>query len=66
MIKLTKEEALKIRGWRKKGTWRWVATQAAEEWPDKKLCAGNQIEGMELCEAAANVLKQNPHKHPWN
>ena len=64
--KLTKKEALQIRKWRKKGTWRWVATQAANEWPERKLCPGNQIEGMFLCEDAAEVLKQNPRKRPWN
>jgi hypothetical protein len=63
---VTKKDALKIRKFRKSGTWRAVAKMAAEEWPDREYCSGNQIEGMELCREAAKILKQNPLKAPWN
>ncbi len=65
---MTKEEALIIKKFRveKNGTWRAVARMAAEKWPKKNYCNGNQIEGMILCEEAAKKLGENPYKNPWN
>jgi len=72
-MKLSREEALQIREWRcgdgkgfGGGTWRWVAARAAEKWPEKKLCHGNQLEGIDLCESSAKLLNENPNKPPWN
>jgi hypothetical protein len=66
MYDLTKEQAEKVREWRNKGTWRWVASRAAEEWPEKKIDSGNQIEGMYLCKEAAIILGEDPWDVPWN
>ena len=63
---MTKSDALKIRAWREQGTWRWVATKAAEYWPDKGYNSGNQIEGMDLCYQAAKTLGESPQTKPWN
>lgn len=64
---LTKEEALQIKEWRVIGnTWRSVACCAAEAWPLRKLVSGNQIEGMDLCEEAAELLGEDPWSAPWN
>lgn len=63
---MTKRDARKIRKFRKQGTWRVVAALAANEWPDRRINSGNQIDGMELCYEAAKVLNQDPNKQPWN
>lgn len=61
----TKEDALKIRGWREQGTWRYVARKAAKYWPTKGYMSRNQIEGMDLCYKAAKILGENPQNKPW-
>ena len=53
---MTVGEAKKIKKWYTKGTYRYVATRAAEKWPAKRLCAGNQCEGMELVSEATQIL----------
>ena len=69
---LTIEEAKLVRQWRSSNgktttaSWRWVATEAANKWPEKKLCAHNQIEGMLLCKEAALLLGEMPYENPWN
>lgn len=63
---MNKKEARLIKKWRKKSTWRAIARRAAEEWPDRKYCSGNQIEGMELCFTAAKTLKEDPESKAWN
>ncbi len=63
---MSKEDALKIRAFRKNHTWRGVARKAAEYWPERNYCNGNQPEGMLLCEEAAKTLDENPNKPPWN
>ena len=57
---MTLEEAKIIKGWRKHGsTWRRIAERAAEQWPEKGYVHGHQIQGRELCDEAADVLKDN-------
>lgn len=60
------EDALIIKDFRKNHTWRGVAREAAERWPDRNYCNGNQIEGMLLCCTAAKTLGEDPNKYPWN
>ena len=59
---ITIEDALKIKEFRKTGTWRVVATRAALEWPERNYCSGNQIEGMELCSEASDILGEDLDK----
>jgi len=63
---MTTEDAKIIREFRQGATWRGVARLAAERWPERGYCNGNQLEGMELCKAAARVLGEDPWKEPWN
>lgn len=67
--KLTLDDAKKIREWRcgkPSHSWRMVAARAAEEWPKKGIYAGNQIDGMELCREAAELLNEDWNEGPWN
>ena len=64
--KMTKKDARIIKRFRKNGTWRVVAKLAAEEWPERGYCNGNQIEGRMLCQEAALTLGEDPWKPPWN
>jgi hypothetical protein len=60
-VVLTAGRAQQIRGWRvdQELTWRGVAAAASAEW---KLDHGaNQLHGMELCEAAAQLLGEDPN-----
>ena len=63
---MNKQDALIIKDFRKNATWRMVAKLAAEKWPDRGYCSGNQIEGMELCQKAAQILGEDPWQEPWN
>lgn len=60
------EDALIIKGIRRNHTWRGVAREAAERWPERGYCNGNQIEGMLLCKVAAETLNEDPCRYPWN
>jgi hypothetical protein len=64
---LTKEKAKQVREWRKKGSWRWVASKAYYVW-DEPDCVeeGHQLYGMWLCEEAAALLGEDPRQGPWN
>jgi hypothetical protein len=62
---MSKEDALIIKGFRKNHTLRGVARVAAEYWPDRHYCNGNQIEGVELCCKAAETLGEKPTDEPW-
>ena len=69
---MTIEEAKKVKEWRcgdgskVTGSWRWVASRAAKEWPEKNLAAGSQFDGIDLCKEAATLLGEDPWSHPWN
>ena len=63
---MSKEDALIIRNWRKVNSWRKIADLAAIQWPTKCIDAGNQAEGIGLCDEAARILGENPSKLPWN
>ena len=65
-IGLTKKDALKIRAFRKNGSWRWVAARVSEEMPHIACCSGNQLDGIDLCTVAAEILGEDPNKEPWN
>ena len=64
----TKAEACRIRGFRVKGecTWRMVAANAAELWPEKGIASGNQIDGTQLCGEAAVFFNEHAGDPPWN
>ncbi|MFF0413128.1 hypothetical protein ACFYUY_22135 [Kitasatospora sp. NPDC004745] len=63
---LTPEMAARIRTWRvdEEYSWRAVAEAASELWGSK--WGSNQLFGADLCEAAARVLGEDPHREPWN
>lgn len=63
---MTIEDAMIVKSFRLQGTYRVVAALAAEYWPERNYCSGNQIEGRELCKEAAKVLNENPDAEPWN
>lgn len=65
-MKLNIEDAKVIREFRQIGTWRRVATLAAKRWPERDYLVGNQLEGMDLCYAAAKILGQDHNEEPWN
>jgi hypothetical protein len=48
------------------GTWRWVAARFAEFYPDLRVCPGNQIEGIDLCNAAMQILGEELYGNGWN
>jgi hypothetical protein len=65
-VVVTAGRAQQIRGWRvdQELTWRGVAAAASVEW---ELGHGaNQLYGMELCEAAARLLGEDPNDALWN
>ncbi len=74
---LSQDMVADIREWRvgdgpddeKTHSWRGVARLFAEKYPEfsanHAIEAGNQICGMQLCEAAMNLLKQKPEEG-WN
>ncbi len=61
------QRALRIRELRSKLSWRGVALETYAEWGADALWEPptNQLAGMALCEAAAHVLQEDPHKFPW-
>lgn len=62
---MTPERALFIRELRSSGyTWRAVAAAADKEWNGD--WGSNQIDGMYICEAAAEFLGEDPQAEPWN
>lgn len=63
---LTPERARQVRKWRVQDdlTWRGVAHEADAAWGTS--WNGNQLYGMELCEASALMLGENPAADPWN
>lgn len=65
-LTLTEHMARQVRAWRvdQDGTWRVVASLADEAWGSDS--GGNQIFGMELCEASAKLLNEDPNAEPWN
>jgi hypothetical protein len=67
-VKMDRELAETIKYWRCNlgMTWRAVARAASENYPEHNFCNGNQIEGMELCKAAALFLGDKPNDKPWN
>ena len=40
-------------------TWRTLATKFGDNHPDLKVIKGNQLEGIEICNAAQKFLKEN-------
>jgi hypothetical protein len=65
---LTPERAEQIRAWRAEedGTWRVVASKAADTWGARTGAWNNQLFGMDLCTAAAGMLGEDPNREPWN
>lgn len=68
---LTKEQAEFIRECRvdREGTWRYVAGACYDEgWDNFDLWGhpGDQITGMDLCEAAAKMFNEDYMQEPWN
>jgi len=63
---MTEEYALEIKELRKTGTWRYVSEVFGERHPDLDIDAGNQIDGMELCESAAAYLGELSSSPEWN
>ncbi len=61
------QRALRIRELRSQLSWRGVAVETYAEWGADALWEPptNQLAGMALCEAAAHVLQEDPHKFPW-
>lgn len=55
---MTKKMALEIKELRKSCTWRALATKFGENHPELKVIKGNQLEGIELCNAAQDFLKE--------
>ena len=54
---MTKKLAREIKELRKTCTWRMVATRFGENHPEFKVIKGNQLEGIEICNAAQGFLK---------
>lgn len=65
-IEVTEERAREVRRWRVDldSTWRGVAWEAEEAWATR--LGSNQLFGMDLCEASALMLGENPAAEPWN
>lgn len=65
-LELTPERAQQVRQWRagQGCTWRAVAAHADATWDT--AWNGNQLFGMDLCEASARMLGENPAAEPWN
>ena len=63
---MTPERAAQVRKWRVEdgGTWRWVAGQASAAWGTD--WGTNQLAGMCLCRAAADMLGEDANEAPWN
>jgi hypothetical protein len=58
---MTKKMALEIKDLRitkYNCSWRMVATKFGDMHPELKILKGNQMEGMELCSAAQDFLKE--------
>lgn len=66
MLMLNKYQAERVKQWRVSNgcSWRKIADKAAEAWPDLGISPGNQIDGQELCSAAAEVLKED--EYSWD
>ena len=54
---LTHEQALFIKKVFSHGTYRFVAAQVAEKYPELEINHGNQIDGMELVDASKIILE---------
>ena len=65
-IEVTRERARLVKKWRCDDdlTWRGVAASASDAWGGDN--GSNQLFGMELCEASALLLGENPAAEPWN
>lgn len=67
MFVLTQHKASIIKKYRETGSsWRRIAEKAALEFPELDIESGNQLDGRELCNAAALVLGENQNEDPWN
>lgn len=57
-MRLTEEQAVQIRHWRNQQgySWRMVAEQTAAMWPEMKLFPPSQAKGIQLCDAAMELL----------
>ena len=68
--KMTHERAVRIREVRidEEGTWRYVAETIHKEWgADAEWTPpSNQLAGMALCQAAAEVFGEDSNEEPWN
>ena len=65
---LSTEQARRIKHWRvdEGFTWRAIAATAYCEFDGDWHPDSNQLWGMELCTAAAELLGENPNEDPWN
>ena len=65
-LTINPERAQQLRTWRvdEACTWRGVASAATVEWASREET--NQMLGVELCRAAANLLGEDYRREPWN
>jgi hypothetical protein len=56
--RMDREIASFIKETRKNSSWRALATIVSERYPNLEILSGNQLEGMELCQAAREFLKE--------
>jgi len=62
---MTREQALQIRAWRERGSWRQVATRIHNSMY-QGVPAEHQSAGEDICRQAANLLGEDPDQSPWN